>query len=121
MSPWPGPRRFGSLTCTWAIWPPGIHAAINASTGTDSVWPAALQSIMVFNAGEPISSTSRTASATVLIRSVSRAASGSMQYVTPQASARLAARARQSAARAHAVAAVSPTGTERCFGEPCTR
>ena len=79
IAPWPGARRFGSLTWMCPILPVGSHCAINSCTGNASVCPAALQSIMALNAGEPISSTSAAASATVLIRSVSRRASGSMQ------------------------------------------
>ena len=74
ISPWPGPRRFGSFTCTCAI-VAGGHPALDQQSGTGSLsaWPAALQSIIVRRPGEPIASTMRAASATVLTKSVSRA------------------------------------------------
>ena len=46
ISPWPGPRRFGSLTWRCAIRPVGSQRSISAGIDSDSVWPAALQSIM---------------------------------------------------------------------------
>ena len=79
ISPWPGARRFGSFTCTWPISPVGSHVSISSGTETDSLRPAALQSIIVLSDGRSIARTISAASATVLTSTVSLRDSGSMQ------------------------------------------
>ena len=59
--------------------PVGSHRSSTAATGSRSLCPAAQVSTIVRNPGLPTASTIAAASATVLMREVSLAASGSMQ------------------------------------------
>ena len=87
-----------------------------------SIWPAALQSIMVLQARRidrhPRCSPPR---ATVLMQ-VRLARRQRLDAVDDAASRAVSAsRAKHSVARASACSRLAPGGTERCFGEPCTR
>ena len=112
ISPWPGARRFGSLTWTWRDQAGRQPACRSARAPTAaSLAPAALQSIIVRSDGRSISRTISAASATVLIeRRLARrerldAVDDAVRLRRPRRAA-----ARKSRSRPRAVACVSPGG-----------
>ncbi len=114
-SPMPGPSRFGSFTCTCAMY--GAESRMTCGIVFDSD-DIAFTSRFTLNCGEFTRSASSIASAAVLTKSVSCGPSGSNAYVTPRAAASGREGRKTSSVHAIACSRVTPGRSDRCFGEP---